>query len=72
MKNYEIKEMSTEEITNRIKEEELNLVDLKFQHELKNLTNTAKIKLVRHDIARMKTVLNKREAEEQTKAKEIK
>jgi len=72
MKIYEIKEMSTEEIINRIKEEEANLVDLKFQHELKNLTNTAKISLVRHDIARMKTVLKKREAEEQTKAKENK
>lgn len=62
MKMYEIKEMTNEELVKRIEEEEMNLVDLRFQHELKNLTNTAKLKLVRHDIARMKTVLKKREA----------
>lgn len=61
MKIYEIKEMSTEEIIKRIKEEESNLVDLRFQHELKNLTNTAKLKLVRKDIAKMKTILKERE-----------
>ena len=63
MKMYEIKEMTNEELVKRIEEEEKNLVDLRFQHELKNLTNTAKLKLVRHDIARMKTVLKKRETE---------
>ena len=63
MKIYEIREMSTEEIIKRINEEESNLVDLRFQHELKNLTNTAKLKLVRKDIAKMKTVLKERELE---------
>lgn len=47
MKMYEIAEMSEEEIVKRIKEEENNLVDLKFQHELKNLTNTSKLKSVK-------------------------
>ena len=61
MKMYEITEMSDEEITKRIAEEETNLVDLKFQHELKNLTNTAKISIVRRDIARLKTVLKQRQ-----------
>ena len=61
MKIYEIKEMSVEEIAKRIEEEEHNLVDLRFQHELKNLTNTAKIKLVKKDIAKLKTVLKERE-----------
>jgi len=71
MKIYEIKEMSTEEIAKRIKEEENNLVDLRFQHELKNLTNTAKLKLVRKDIAKMKTILKERElAESKTANKE--
>ena len=63
MKIYEIREMSTEEIIKRINEEESNLVDLRFQHELKNLTNTAKLKLVRKDISKMKTVLKERELE---------
>lgn len=61
MKIIEIREMKSEEIEKRIVEEENNLVDLRFQHELKQLTNTAKLKLVRHDIARMKSVLKERE-----------
>ena len=61
MKMYEIKEMSDEEISKRIDEEEHNLVDLRFQHELKNLTNTAKLNTAKKDIARMKTVLRERQ-----------
>lgn len=60
MKMYEITEMSDEEIIKRIEEEEKNLIDLRFQHELKNLTNTAKLSNARRDIARLKTVLNQR------------
>jgi len=55
---YEIREMSEQELVKRIAEEETNLVDLRFQHELKNLTNTAKLNLVKKDISRMRTVLN--------------
>jgi len=61
MKMNEILEMSTDEIERRIKEEEDNQIDLRFQHELKQLTNTAKLKIVRRDIARMKTVLRQRQ-----------
>ena len=61
MKMYEIIEMSEEEIIKRIEEEESNLVDLRFQHELKNLTNTAKLSNAKKDIARLKTVLKERQ-----------
>lgn len=64
MKNYEIREMSTEEIKKRILEEQTNLVDLRFQQELKNLTNTSKLRLVKKDIAKMKTILKERELQE--------
>ncbi len=67
MKMYEIREMNNEEIIKRIAEEEANLVDLRFQHALKNLTNTAKLKLLKKDIARMKTVLKERELQEKNK-----
>ena len=60
MKIHEIKELKSEEILKRIEDEERNLVDLRFAHQLKELTNTAKLKLVKRDIARMKTVLNER------------
>jgi large subunit ribosomal protein L29 len=63
MKIHEIKEMKTEEILQRLKEEERSLVDLRFSHQLKQLTNTAKIKNVKRDIARLKTVLQQRELE---------
>ncbi|MDF1611009.1 MAG: 50S ribosomal protein L29 [Stygiobacter sp.] len=72
MKNYQIREMSTEEIKKRILEEEKNLVDLRFQLELKNLTNTAKIRNTKKDIARMKTILKERELQEAKTSKESK
>lgn len=68
MKIFEIKEMKTEEIQKRITEDEKELVDLRFQHELKNLTNTAKLKNIRRDIARMKTVLSVRSMEDNNKS----
>ncbi|MCX8010804.1 MAG: 50S ribosomal protein L29 [Ignavibacteria bacterium] len=61
MKIYEIREMSTEEIKKRIVEEENNLLDLRFALSTKQLTNTAKLKLTRRDISRMKTILKERE-----------
>jgi large subunit ribosomal protein L29 len=64
MKIFEIREMSTDEIKKRILEDQKNLVDLRFQQELKNLTNTAKLHIVRRDIAKMKTILKEREMQE--------
>lgn len=61
MKIFEIRQMTDEELRKRIEEEENNLVDLRFALATKQLTNTAKIKLTRRDIARMKTVLKERE-----------
>lgn len=60
MKLHEIKEMTNDELIKRIDEEEKNFVDLRFSHQLKQLNNTAKLKLARKDIARMKTILNER------------
>jgi len=63
MKIYEIREMNNEEILKRIEEEEKSMVDLRFQHEMKNLTNTSKLKLAKKDVAKMKTVLQERNLE---------
>ena len=68
MKIHEIREMKTEEIIERVAEEERNLVDLKFAHQLKQLTNTAKLKIVRTDIAKMKSVIGERERAEKNAA----
>ena len=63
MKLHEIRELSTDDIKSKISEEEGNLTDLRFTHQLKQLTNTAKLKLTRKDIAKLKTVLKEREME---------
>ena len=60
MKIHEIREMKDDELVKRIEEEEKNLIDLRFSHQLKELTNTAKLMLAKKDIARMKTILNER------------
>jgi large subunit ribosomal protein L29 len=65
MKIQEIRELTVEELSKRIVEEENNLVDLRFAHELKQLTNTAKLNTTKRDIAKMKTVLRQRELEAQ-------
>jgi len=69
MKIYEIREMSSDEIKKRILEDQKNLIDLRFQQELKQLTNTAKLLLVRKDIAKMKTILKEREMQETKNSK---
>jgi large subunit ribosomal protein L29 len=66
MKIQEIRDMSTEELVKRIEEEEKNSVDLRFAHKLKQLTNTAKLKTTKKDIARMKTLLKERTSNEKT------
>ncbi len=68
MKIHEIREMKTDELIKRINEEEKNIVDLRFSHQLKQLTNTAKLGLAKKDIARMKTVLKERQLAEQREA----
>jgi large subunit ribosomal protein L29 len=69
MKIFEIRGMATEEIQKRIAEDQKLLVDLKFQQELKQLTNTAKLYLVKKDIAKMKTILKEREVLEAKNSK---
>ncbi len=68
MKIHEIREIKTEELEKLIYEEEKNLVDLRFAHQLKQLTNTAKLKLSKKDVAKMKTVLKERELAENSSA----
>jgi large subunit ribosomal protein L29 len=60
MKIYEIHQLKDEEIKKQIADEETNLLDLRFTHALKNLTNTAKLKTTKRNIARLRTVLKQR------------
>lgn len=60
MKATEIRALATEDLVAKCKELKEELFNLKFQLSLGQLTNTAKIREVRRDIARIKTVLIER------------
>jgi large subunit ribosomal protein L29 len=60
MKIHEVRELKDDELAKQILEEEKNLLDLRFTHQLKQLTNTSKLRLVKKDLARLKTVLKER------------
>ena len=61
MKINEIKELSTPDLEERLEGAVANLQQLKLNHAITPLENPSQIKLVRRDIARMKTVLSQRE-----------
>ena len=63
MKAFELRKLSDAELQKRIQEEEENLAHLKFQKVLSQLENPMKIRHIRKDVARMRTILSEREAE---------
>ncbi len=64
LKKEDIKELSTDELVQRIDEEKLRLLKLKFNHTVSPLENPNVLKFLRRDIARLKTELRNRETEE--------
>ncbi len=60
MKATEIRELSEEELKNKESELKDQLFKLKFQHALGQLENVVKLKTVKKDIARIKTILTER------------
>ena len=61
MKNNELRELSTEELQTKLAELKTELFNLRFQQSINQLDNPMRIPAVRHDIARIMTVM--REAE---------
>ena len=71
MKNSEIVELSTEDLTAKLKEEKAALNKLKFAHAVSAIENPNVIKAARKNIARISTEISKRKNEanqEQTAA----
>ena len=64
MKVNEIRNLSTEEIQAKIKESKEELFNLRFQQATGNLEKPHRIKELRHDVARIKTVIKERELNE--------
>ncbi len=56
----EIRNMSVDELLTQEKELKQELVNLKFQKTLGQLQDTAKIRTVKRDIARIKTILTEK------------
>ena len=61
MKANEIRQMTTQELRDRIAEENENLSALNFQLASAQLADTSQLKKVRRDLARMRTILKERE-----------
>ena len=61
MKVNEIRNLSTEDIQAKIKETREELFNLRFQQATANLEKPSRIRELRHQLARLKTVLRERE-----------
>ncbi len=61
MKATEIRQLTNQEIRDRLAESHDSIVTLQFQLASSQLTNTAQIEKARKEIARLKTILRERE-----------
>ena len=61
MKAEELRSLSTEELETRCEELKKELFNLRFQRAIGQLENPMRIRQVRRDIARIKTILRERE-----------
>lgn len=64
VKNNEIRNMSTEEITKKIEEYKEELFNLRLSQATGNFEKPSRIKELRKLVARMKTILRERELSE--------
>ena len=58
MKASELRNLSAEEFTAKLKELKAELFNLRFQHAINQLDNPTRIKAVKKDIARVLTTLS--------------
>ena len=61
MKAAEIRELSAEDLQVKLKEAKAELFNLRFQMATRQLDNTARVKQVKKDIARIMTEMRARE-----------
>ncbi|MGN1444739.1 MAG: 50S ribosomal protein L29 [Eubacteriales bacterium] len=62
MKAEELRKLDASELENKLKELKKELFNLRFQHAINQLDNPHQIAEVKHDIARVMTVLNEKNA----------
>lgn len=61
MKARELRELSVEELKSRLRDEEEGISNLRFQLSTSQLENPIKVRMVRRDIARIRTILMEKE-----------
>ena len=61
MKVKEINELETKDLNEKLEQAESQLRQMKLNHQISPLEDSSKLKAMRRDIARMKTVLRQRE-----------
>ena len=63
MKIKDLRELSNKELEGKIKESKKELFNLRMKQSTGTLEKTSKIKELRKDVARMKTIMRERELE---------
>ncbi|HAN44156.1 MAG TPA: 50S ribosomal protein L29 [Ruminococcaceae bacterium] len=61
MKANEIRELSSAELNNKLSDLKAELFNLRFQHAINQLDNPMRLKAVKKDIARIKTIIKQQE-----------
>jgi large subunit ribosomal protein L29 len=56
----DLRELTDQDLINLVEESQETLAKQKFQHALKQLQDTTYIRILRRDIAKMKTILQER------------
>ena len=65
MKAAEVRDFTTVELESKLVDLKKELFALRFQHAVNQLDNPTRLKAVKKDIARIKTILRERSASEQ-------
>ena len=68
MKYQEIKELTDEELAKKLEEGRAELFNLRFQMATSQLDNTARVRVVKRDIARVQTEMRTRQIAAQARA----
>ncbi len=61
MKTKDIKELTKEELLKRKKDLKEEMFNLRFQHSTGQLENTARMRVIKRDVARLETILRQKE-----------
>ena len=61
MKAKDLKELTKEELLKKKKDTKEELFNLRFQHSTGQLENTARLKLLKKDVAKIETILRRKE-----------